>query len=121
VTTARCLPPETGYQDLEAQFRLYPLAKGKRSHGDSIEERTGLSRDLLEAEAKSGRLKVTRVGGRVMVRAENLLAWLESCEEEPVVIRGRRRRDDRKLRAQNLAEFREIRDRVRAETAGRRP
>jgi excisionase family DNA binding protein len=124
MSTARVLPPETGHQDPEAQFRLYPLAKGKRTHGDSIEELTGLSRDTLEAEIRAGRLKPTRVRGRVMVRAENLQAWLESCEKEPVVIRGRRHRADRALerassleeleRAASLEEFRQVRDRVLA-------
>lgn len=112
--------PAASEAAFEARMKLYPLAKGRHPKGDSIEELTGLCRDTLDAEIRAGRLKPTRVRGRVMVRAENLQAWLESCEAEPVVIsrRGRWRRDRWLDRAANLEEFRQIRDQVLAKIQG---
>ena len=118
MSTDRFLPPDTGRREawpFEARMKLYPLAKGVHPKGDSIEELTGLSRDTLEAEIRAGRLLPTRVRGRVMVRAENLEAWIYRCEELPESTEQPATGSDRQAgRARNLVEFRLIRDRVLA-------
>lgn len=40
---------------------------------------TGIGRSTLYQHIKAGALIVTKIGGRTVIRAEHLTAWLDAC------------------------------------------
>ncbi|MGI9068571.1 MAG: helix-turn-helix domain-containing protein [Pyrinomonadaceae bacterium] len=63
-----------------------------------VSECTGLSVAFLRAEVRAGRLPVRRFGRRVLVRDEDLKAYLlRGSEREPSRNEGARRFSDRRL------------------------